>query len=223
MTRAEKVEVAAILGAVLDALILAIGDAASLAGAETRRLSGALRVAGVARFEAGTIGSDLRACFDAAIVSGSTGEALATVRAIAAATKATTFAGFVVKNAAIRLCLVQESRALAAATIETRQAAEEALQRFNDAFDEAEELAADVEDTEAYRALVALRSAVVRDIVERARSLPEVVRYEFRRALPALYLANRLYGDAARADQLVVENHARHPAFMPVSGLALTA
>lgn len=223
MTRAERIEASKILDAVLSALVAAIGNADTTAAAELRRYAGTLRVEFVGRWAAGTIGTALRECFDAALMSGASLDNLAIVRRTAQAMPATTFAAFVVRHASIRLCLVEEARALAATTIETRSRAEEMLARFNDAFDEAEEVAADVSDGDAYRALVALRCAVVRDIAERAATLPEVIRYEFRRAMPALYIANRLYGDGARADELVVENRARHPAFMPRSGLALTA
>lgn len=34
--------------------------------------------------------------------------------------------------------------------------------------------------------------------------------------LPSLVLANRIYQDAARSDELMQETRVRHPAFMPV-------
>ena len=41
--------------------------------------------------------------------------------------------------------------------------------------------------------------------------------------MPALTLANRIYADAGRADELVAENKIIHPAFCPREGRALSA
>lgn len=223
MTRAEKAEAYAFIYAITAALLAAAGGFSSAASAELRRACGLLDADFVAMFKRASIGDALAACFAAAGAAGASLDALARVRGVAEALTPTTFAGFVVRNASVRLCLVAETRALAASTIETRSQAETLLARFNAAFDAAGDIASDAGDPEMFRALVELHSAVVRDLWIRARSLPEVVSYEFRRALPSLYIANRLYGDASRAGELVAENRARHPAFMPRSGVALTA
>lgn len=68
-------------------------------------------------------------------------------------------------------------------------------------------------------ALGALRAAVVRDVAARAEFLQQRSTYTPQAVLPALVLAHRIYQDAGRAEELVVRNDVRHPAFMPVRAL----
>jgi prophage DNA circulation protein len=73
-----------------------------------------------------------------------------------------------------------------------------------------------------YLALVALRAAVVQDLNARGAALPAVININTGAPIPSLALAQRLYRDPTRADELVTEANPPHPAFMPVSfqGLA---
>ncbi len=82
---------------------------------------------------------------------------------------------------------------------------------------------ADRLDTEAetvtsdavYQALGQLRAAVVRDVTARSADLARVIRYTPKATLPALVVAHHLYGDASRADDLIVRNRSiRHPGFV---------
>lgn len=66
-----------------------------------------------------------------------------------------------------------------------------------------------------YRAFVALRSAVVRDITERALDLPHLRTVTLPETLPAVVVAHRLLGDATRADEIVSRNRLPHPGFVP--------
>lgn len=66
-----------------------------------------------------------------------------------------------------------------------------------------------------YAELVALRAAMVQDIASRGASLPKLVSYTPPATLPALVLAYRLYGDAARDAEIVSRNNIRHPGVVP--------
>ena len=46
---------------------------------------------------------------------------------------------------------------------------------------------------------------------------------EQRRMMPAAYWANRIYGDASRAEELAKRNDAPHPLFLPLQFEALSA
>lgn len=72
-------------------------------------------------------------------------------------------------------------------------------------------------DESAYLPIVALRAALVRDISARGADLARVARYTPGATLPALVLAHRLYGDAARDEALIARNplQVRHPGFVP--------
>ncbi|MFG6284858.1 hypothetical protein, partial [Sphingomonas sp. S6] len=76
-----------------------------------------------------------------------------------------------------------------------------------------------------FAALRTLRVAVVEDLRVRGASLAHVRTFSLPAPLPALSLAQRLYRDAARADELVGEagDACVSPLFMPVSLQALAA
>ena len=83
--------------------------------------------------------------------------------------------------------------------------------------------AGDAGDDAAYGALKTLRSAVVRDLTVRGASLPTVVTVVLAQPMPALAIAQLLYRDASRADEIAAESGAPHPAFCPVSFKVLTS
>jgi prophage DNA circulation protein len=73
----------------------------------------------------------------------------------------------------------------------------------------------------SYNALRTLRVAVVQDMQARGAGLGTLIAYNFQAPLPAPMLANMLYRDATRADELVTEADPIHPLFMPLAFLAL--
>ena len=84
------------------------------------------------------------------------------------------------------------------------------------------DIAGDEGDDATYQALKGLRVAVVGDLKARGGALAPLKTFTFALSLPVLYLAERLYGDASRAAQLLAEADPVHPLFMPMSfaGLA---
>jgi len=66
-----------------------------------------------------------------------------------------------------------------------------------------------------YSALRGLRRTVVDDLADRGGALPQLTQILSARALPAIVLAQRQYGDADRADELVTQADPPHPWFMP--------
>lgn len=83
--------------------------------------------------------------------------------------------------------------------------------------------AADRGDDGFYRRAMSLKARVIEDVTARGGSLARLTKYEMASSVPALVLAHRLYGTAARADELSLANRAAHPGFMPVTGTALTS
>ncbi|WP_295537393.1 hypothetical protein [uncultured Pseudacidovorax sp.] len=74
-----------------------------------------------------------------------------------------------------------------------------------------------------FAALRALRAAVVQDLTARGASLARMQQVEVAASLPAPVLAQRLYRDATRADDLVLQANPPHPAFMPRTFTALNS
>ncbi|WP_063899709.1 DNA circularization protein [Burkholderia stagnalis] len=83
--------------------------------------------------------------------------------------------------------------------------------------------AGDAGDDASYDALRTLRQSVVSDFAARGAKLASTQAYTFGSGLPSLVLANRLYRDPSRADELVSQADPIHPAFMPTSFSALSS
>ncbi|NDY41246.1 hypothetical protein G3N55_00075 [Dissulfurirhabdus thermomarina] len=79
-----------------------------------------------------------------------------------------------------------------------------------EAIDEISESAPDA----LYEALVALRAAVAADIATRGADLARLAAYTPGQTEPALVVAYRVYGDAAREADVVARNRVRHPGFV---------
>jgi prophage DNA circulation protein len=75
--------------------------------------------------------------------------------------------------------------------------------------------AADSGDDAAYAALRLLRVAVVEDLTTRGATLPQVVTVTLPAPMPALTVAQRIYRDASRSDEVIAAAAVPHPAFLP--------
>ena len=115
------------------------------------------------------------------------------------------------------LCTGAMTRAAADASPTSRDEAEAITQRGSVQLDKALVLAGDRAEDGMYGSLLAIRSSFLATMSDRASGLSELIQVTMAQPLPALTLANRLYQDAARADELVQEARVPHPAFMPVT------
>lgn len=223
MTFAQRRVAVAALRAVLDALLASGVDAASQDGATLRQLCGALSADAVDQVQAGTFGTPLGACFAAATAAGATFPGMDRVRQQAQSVTAADLPIQRVAQTAARYALIEIANILRVTTFTSRQDVDAALARVNAAFVPAEDYAAGQFNSRPWRTFIALHAAVVRDLNTRARPLPRIVSYSFGTRMPLLTLANRLFGDASRADELLAENpDTVHPLFMPDMGRALS-
>lgn len=223
MTFAQRRVAVAALKAVLEALLASGVDAASQEGATLRQLCGALAADAVGQVQGGTFGTPLRTCFAAATAAGATFVGMDQVRQVAQGVTMPDLPVQRVAQIAVRLALSEMVNILAGTTFASRQDIDAALARVNLAFAPAEDFAAGRFNNTAWRALTAMHAACVRDLTARARPLPRIASYSFGTRMPLLTLANRLFGDAGRAEQLLAENRdVVHPLFMPDSGNAFS-
>jgi prophage DNA circulation protein len=169
------------------------------------------------------MGPPLDQCFDLARQAGSTTQHLDFVREQIEAEAAITLGGTMIKDAGIRLCLAAQARIVAGMTFVSRQDVNAIKQQLYQPFRDAEEIAADNMDQATFQALVTLHGAVTNHLVATARPLPRMVNFRFHEPLPTLVMAYKLYDDASRCDELRQENKVVHPAFSPMTGLALSA
>jgi hypothetical protein len=83
--------------------------------------------------------------------------------------------------------------------------------------------AGDAGEDATYSALKTLRSASVQDLTARGASLPSIVTVVLHVQLPSLAIAQLLYRDASRSDEIAAQAGAVHPAFCPVTFQALAS
>jgi prophage DNA circulation protein len=74
---------------------------------------------------------------------------------------------------------------------------------------------ADSGDDNLAGAVDALRLAMITDVTARGASLARLYAYTPPNTQPAILIAQRLYGDATRADELIARNAIPHPSFVP--------
>ena len=78
-------------------------------------------------------------------------------------------------------------------------------------------IAGDTGEDDVFASLRQLRSDVITDMNSKGASLPELRTYAFGASLPASVIALRLYRDASRETEVVMEIDSPHPAFQPRS------
>lgn len=120
-------------------------------------------------------------------------------------------------NLTRQLVLAESSQAGVDANYESTQQAYSSRDALAERIDaEAEAGASD----DVYTALMALRAEIVNGIPRDGQTLPYVIQFTPPTTLPSLVIAQQLYGDASRADEIVERNRVRHPGFVP-GGTAL--
>ena len=162
------------------------------------------------------------ACFDLVRQAGAELPQMEEVRILLDVESPVTIGATLLRDLGIQLALAQEGKIISGMSFVSRQDVDDLLYAIQEPFAKAEEVAADSMDNMSYRNLVSLRAAIVNHLVSTARPLPSMVSYWFGKALPSLVIAQKLYGDASRYDEIRNENKIVHPAFCPNAGQALS-
>ena len=215
-------EAEGILAEMMTALQATVPTIEGLSGALFRYAVGDLQAQAAVLLKTSVLGAPLLNCFTLAFEAGAILIDMDNVRSTMEAETPTGVPGALVANAGVRFALIVEAQILGQTTFTSSQDALAALDTISAAFDSAQIYAADNHDPANYQALIALQAKVVKDLTTRAAQLPRLVTYTQARILTSHALANRLYGDASRCDELRVENKIIHPAFCPLSGTALS-
>ncbi|NKJ03140.1 hypothetical protein [Rhizobium sp. SG741] len=221
MTRTELNEAVSILQSTADNLS-SLTSGTTEEGAALDRACTTLKVDARSMLLAGSIGSTALACFTAATTASITADQFYAIRSTISALTPSYSVGITMRQMLLRMCIAEESRAVSNAILTSRSEAEAILARMVDDLEAIEDYAADNLESAVYQAFLALHGAVAYDLSQRASQLPKLATYTFGKRRTALTLANVLYGDASRADEIINENSPVHPAFMPDSIRALT-
>ncbi|MCO6414820.1 hypothetical protein JYK14_01320 [Siccirubricoccus sp. KC 17139] len=97
-----------------------------------------------------------------------------------------------------------------------------ALKRILPLYDAEIANAADRNDLDSCNELRSLRVIVTQDLQRRGMQLPEIMQVELPTSLPSLTIAQMLYGDGRRADELERRVDTPHPLFFPTRFEALS-
>lgn len=92
-----------------------------------------------------------------------------------------------------------------------------------DLFQSEIDIAGDYPDDNSFQALGDLRAAIIADLAVRGAALPALQTVTSNQPLPAPVIAQRLYLDASRTDELITEADPINPVFMPLSFKALVS
>ena len=225
MTIDEINEASAVLTAVLNTLLGMIKGGAGTQAVAPKNAIGTLLATAADTIASGVVGAPLLNCFNLVQQYGVTRVQMDTVRALILnySPSPITIPGVAVAVTALYFCLLEQAIIVANTTFVSRQDVDQMILTMNKAFEPAEEFSADVDQNPAvYQQLLSLHAAVTQDLVVTARPLPRIVVYDFGVVVPSLYLANRIYSDGGRADDLVAENKVVNPLFMPPSGRCLS-
>ena len=82
---------------------------------------------------------------------------------------------------------------------------------------------ADAQSNDLARSYRSLKGAIVRDLQARGADLAVSETFTLTEPMPSLALAQRLYRDPTRSDELVLEVNPIHSLFMPTKFKALSA
>ncbi|RUR94700.1 hypothetical protein PB16LOC_00997 [Pectobacterium versatile] len=130
-----------------------------------------------------------------------------------------------VSDSAVNFIIVLCTAAMVSAAVEYNPSSSDeatALQnRVCEALDDALVNVGNRGEDDVYAQLLELRKSFIDAMRIKSDTLAGVMQVTVPKTLPSLTLANRLYQDATRSDELIQETNPRHPAFMPTTFTAL--
>lgn len=111
--------------------------------------------------------------------------------------------------------LIEQVRSVPALAFSDRASALTLRDKLSDALDLAMDAASAAGADSLFDSLRGLRASMTRDVNARAPMLGRIVEVAAAVTEPALVTAYRLYGDAAKADEVTARNGLAHPGFVP--------
>jgi hypothetical protein len=170
-----------------------------------------------------TVGAELYNCFELARVAGATLDSLDNVRVAMFLETPIYPLGFALVNASIMFSFVEQSQLISVMSFDSREQVDVLLDKMGAIIEQIKLNEADEFVASDYQNFVMLAALLIQHLSSTERQLPRVVRYQFPISFPSLTLAQRIYTDASRSDELVAENETVHPAFMQRDIIALSS
>jgi prophage DNA circulation protein len=191
-------------------------------GAAVRTAVGDVVANGEDLIKQGTIGSDLWDCFEKARQAGLLMANMESVRVSVEAETPVYDIGQAIKLSGIVFAFAEECQIIANFSFASRLDVQAVMMQVLPIIDDTKLAVAELLDGMSYQRVVSLAAALVQHLSSTEIELPEIVNYQFGTAMPSLYVANYIYSDGSRSDELIEENGTIHPAFMQRELIALS-
>jgi hypothetical protein len=206
------------LNQIISLLLASIPDNTSVGAFNARLAIDDLRANMQDSIASSTLGTDLGNCFSLSITAGATYSGLETLRQYVMS-QVTSVNGYVqnMLRSALAMTLAAECQAIQQLTFTSQNDAVNVMTVITGAFEQAKLANIDDYDSGIYQAVTALSGTIVRYLAQEELQLPKMVTYNVAAPMPSLYLAQLIYQDASRADEISDENGVINPMFCPTS------
>jgi len=206
-----------ILIGTLDHLQAAIPNVVNAQTNTARALIYNMRANADAELRGTTLGTDLQAVYDAADAAGASYTGLDATRAylVAQAGGTPNAMTALVIGCALNMTLAAECNAIVRMTFTNRDDVAAMLAHVSDMFEQAKQVAALSDDPAIYESVIALGGATASYLARVQLQLPRFIAFDAKAAFPSLYLAQRIYADPTRWQEIEAENGVVNPAFCP--------
>jgi hypothetical protein len=205
-----------VLVGMLNRLMSSIPPGQTTARDALRIMVSVLRNNAGAAVRGNTLGTQLQAVFLAADAAGATFPGVESCRQyLMSYAGSFSVATQIVFRAGLVMTLGLECKIISRLTFKTRDDVQQLMIQLRAAFEESKALGIDEVDALVYQTLNAMGGAIMNHLAQQALQAPRFVSWQSKAPLPSLYLANRIYADASRSDQIEAENDVVHPAFCP--------
>jgi len=186
---------------------------------EARRLINKLRNSSSEALRGTTLGQDLRDIHEAVFNAQATYSGVEAARQyLMSQIRTKSLHAQVTLRTCLMMCLGIESEIIVSRIVfKTRDDVQQAIIHVRDIFESARMIGLEEADVLIYQALTALGGAVINHLATVNLQLPRFVQWTTQIPMPALYLANRIYADTKRYEEIITENRVVHPAFCPIN------
>lgn len=183
-----------------------------------RRLIASLRDGADAAIRGTTLGTQLAQAYIALDTAGATyaGIDAASLYLFGQASSTSVLTQALYRSALV-MNLGLESKIISRIKFKNQEQIQNMMTHVRDLFEQAKAIGIDDVDVLVYQTLTAMGGAIINHLNYTQLQAPRYVTYVSADFMPSLYLANRIYADASRSDEIEEENSIIHPAFCPLT------
>jgi hypothetical protein len=213
-TQAE--EAANILKQLMNYVLMSVPSGITPVTNNVRRLASTLRDHAEEAIRGITLGTQLQQVYSAADLAGASygGIEMARQYLMKQAASQSIFTQILFRSALV-MTLALECKIVSRMTFANQEQCQNMVLHIRAIFEDAKAIGIDDVDALVYQSLTTLGGAIMNHLARTQLKLPRYLSWESRSPMPSLYLAQRIYADASRADEIEKENRIIHPAFCP--------